>query len=212
MLKFNKSKMLKFIVPIGLCLAMLIVFASCAPFVEMPMQEEPVKEEEVKAEQDMQGEPIQEETKLEQQMQEETKLEQQMQEDIANNEASDMPEEDTTSEESVNIPEDETATQENSSSDVAANPVFLEFTADWCPYCQDMKPTIEELENEYAGQLDFEVIDIDEQPDVANQYGVYGIPHYVLLDENGEAVLSFSGAAPKDAMNDFIFEGLGIEP
>lgn len=91
-------------------------------------------------------------------------------------------------------------------------PIFLEFGADWCPYCEQMKPTIEELKNEYDGRLQFVEINIDEDPETANAFGAYSVPYYVLLDEEGTPTLSFSGATTKEKLQDFIKEGVGIEP
>ncbi len=93
-----------------------------------------------------------------------------------------------------------------------ALPIFMEFGADWCPYCEQMKPTIEELKNEYEGKLQFVEVNIDEDPQTAAAFGAYSVPYYVLIDEEGIPTLAFPGATTKEKLQEFIKEGVGVEP
>ena len=61
----------------------------------------------------------------------------------------------------------------------------LDFYADWCGPCQVLKPILEQVEQEHP-EVEFEAIDIEEQPDLAEQYEVMSIPTLVILDDNGE--------------------------
>lgn len=62
--------------------------------------------------------------------------------------------------------------------------VLLDFTATWCGPCQTMKPTIHSLER--AGYA-VRVVDVDREPELANQFQVSTIPTYVLLVDGQEA-------------------------
>lgn len=61
----------------------------------------------------------------------------------------------------------------------------LDFYADWCGPCKMMKPIMEQVEKEHP-EVEFEAINIDEQSELAEKYGVMSIPTLVVLD--GEEV------------------------
>lgn len=57
----------------------------------------------------------------------------------------------------------------------------LDFYADWCGPCQMLKPIIEQVEKEHP-EIEFEAINIDDQPELAEKYGVMSIPTLVIMD------------------------------
>lgn len=78
--------------------------------------------------------------------------------------------------------------------------VFVDFFATWCGPCQMMLPIIEELENDYKGKnIVFLKVDIDECPDISNQYGIMSVPTFMLF-KDGKDVDSISGAVPKEML------------
>ncbi|MCR4763997.1 MAG: thioredoxin [Lachnospiraceae bacterium] len=75
-------------------------------------------------------------------------------------------------------------------------PVLVDFYADWCGPCKMMAPVIKEMAEEYDGELKVGKLNVDENPDIAQKYGVMSIPNFQFF-KNGEVVESLLGALPK---------------
>jgi thioredoxin 1 len=58
----------------------------------------------------------------------------------------------------------------------AAEPVVVDFYADWCPPCRMMEPAVERLAEEFAGKVKIGKLNVDHNQEIAIQYGVMGIP------------------------------------
>jgi len=85
----------------------------------------------------------------------------------------------------------------------AATPVLVDFTATWCGPCQRLAPTLETLSKEFEGKATFVKVDIDESPNLAEQYGVEGVPTLMLF-KGGEPVDRMVGGAPKPAISGWL--------
>ena len=81
--------------------------------------------------------------------------------------------------------------------------VLLDFWAPWCAPCRMVVPVIEEIAGE---RPDIKVgkINVDEQPELASEFGVMSIPTLVVM-KNGKIVQRVSGARPKEAILEIIF-------
>lgn len=81
----------------------------------------------------------------------------------------------------------------------SSQPVLLEFSATWCGPCQQVKPLVHELAAELQGKAKVVPLDVDQQPALAQQYGVRGIPCFIAL-RNGKETGRIAGAIPKSEM------------
>jgi len=78
-------------------------------------------------------------------------------------------------------------------------PVVLDFWAEWCPPCRALAPTFEELAKQYAGRVRFLKLNVDENAEVPQRFGIKGIPTLVFFD-GGREVERIVGAAGKEAL------------
>lgn len=77
-----------------------------------------------------------------------------------------------------------------------AKTTLIDFWAPWCGPCKIMNPILDELEKEYAGKVEIQRINVDEQPEKASAAGVMSIPTYVVL-KDGKEVGRKIGVTPK---------------
>lgn len=77
-------------------------------------------------------------------------------------------------------------------------PTFLEFYANWCTSCQAMAGDLEQIKNEYGENVNFVMLNVDNSkwlPEIL-EYRVDGIPHFVYLNQEGDAIAQTIGEQP----------------
>ena len=90
----------------------------------------------------------------------------------------------------------------------AAEPVVVDFWAEWCGPCKMISPALEEIATEMGGKVKVAKLNIDENPELAAQYGVRSIPTLMLF-KDGEVADMKVGAAPKTALSAWIGGAVG---
>lgn len=76
-------------------------------------------------------------------------------------------------------------------------PVLVDFWAPWCAPCKALMPTIEGIANEMGSKIKVAKINIDESPELANQFSIMSIPT-LLIFHQGKVAEQIGGTANKD--------------
>ena len=90
----------------------------------------------------------------------------------------------------------------------AAQPVMVDFWADWCRPCHMLAPTVAEIAVEYAGKLKVVKLNVDESMNTAGRFNIRGIPA-LLIFKGGQVVDQIVGAVPKEQIAKVVDQHIG---
>jgi thioredoxin 1 len=86
-------------------------------------------------------------------------------------------------------------------------PVLVDFSATWCGPCKAIAPLVGQVADEFAGKAKVGTIDIDDNPGIAQRYGIKGVPTLFVF-KGGEVVGKMVGAAPKQNISSLVQRAL----
>ncbi|MDE6227573.1 MAG: thioredoxin family protein [Muribaculaceae bacterium] len=87
-------------------------------------------------------------------------------------------------------------------------PMVVDFSATWCPPCQELKPIFEQLKDEYIGSVDFVTVDVDSVPQLAQKYDIHNIPALVYISRDGKELYRTIGFIPGDSIKKVVSQYL----
>jgi thioredoxin 1 len=85
----------------------------------------------------------------------------------------------------------------------SAQPILVDFWAEWCGPCRRLAPTVAELATDYNGRILVAKMNVDENPAVPMRFSIRGIPT-LLLFKGGQIVEQVVGLADKDSLKKLI--------
>ncbi len=89
-------------------------------------------------------------------------------------------------------------------------PCIVDFYADWCQPCKMVAPVLEELQNDYQGNINIYKINTEEQQKLAGMFGVQSIPSLLFVPKEGSPQMA-QGALPKETFIKAIADVLKVE-
>ena len=81
--------------------------------------------------------------------------------------------------------------------------VLLDFWAEWCGPCKMIAPLLDEVANKYEEKLDVVKLNVDENPNVAQKFGIRSIPTLILF-KDGAVQAQLMGAMPMRQLEEFL--------
>lgn len=79
----------------------------------------------------------------------------------------------------------------------------VDFSATWCGPCKMLAPVLEDVSSDMEGKVAFYNVDIDENPNLTEEYGIMSVPSLIML-KDGVKIDMHVGFSPKDAIVSFI--------
>lgn len=79
--------------------------------------------------------------------------------------------------------------------------MVVDFYATWCGPCKAMAPTMEAMENKYGNKIEFNKVDIDQSPEIAQEFNVTAVPTIVVISRTGDIIETLVGLQSKERLD-----------
>ena len=89
----------------------------------------------------------------------------------------------------------------------SAQPVLVDYWAEWCGPCKMIAPILDEMATAYTGKLQITKMNVDENREIPGKFGIRGIPTLMLF-KDGKLAATKVGALSKSQMADFINQNI----
>ena len=89
-------------------------------------------------------------------------------------------------------------------------PVIIDFYADWCGPCKMVAPILEKLDGEFQGKINIYKINVDQEPELAQAFGIMTIPTLMFIPKQGQMQMT-RGALSHEAFVTMINGVLGVK-
>lgn len=90
----------------------------------------------------------------------------------------------------------------------ATRPVLIDFWAEWCNPCRMLSPTVDQIAEDYKDRVIVGKVNIDEEPELANRFGVMSIPTLIVFND-GNVAAKTVGVVPKTKIAKMLDDVLG---
>jgi len=79
--------------------------------------------------------------------------------------------------------------------------MVVDFYATWCGPCKAMAPAMEAMEKKYGNKIEFNKVDIDQSPEIAQEFNVTAVPTIVVISRTGDIIETLVGLQSKERLD-----------